>query len=110
PRSVYQALVDPTRHSAFTGAPAEMKAAPGGAFSHYAGSLSGFVVALEPDRRIVLAWRADSWPAGAYSIAQFVLRKVANGTRLEFDQFGIPAGDFADIRQGWKTYYWEPLK
>jgi activator of HSP90 ATPase len=110
PRDVYRAIVDPEEHEAFTGASAKMEPRPGGKFSHYDGSLAGFVVDLQPDARIVLAWRSGDWPEGAYSIAQFLLKKVKGGTRLEFSQFGIPAGDFKDISSGWRTYYWEPLK
>jgi len=110
PKEVYEALVDPEVHELFTGDSAELDPRVGGRFRHYGGSLEGVVVDLEKDRRIVLAWRSTGWPKGHYSIAQFLLAKVAGGTRLTFEQFGIPAGDFADIADGWKTYYWAPLK
>ncbi len=55
-------------------------------------------------------WRSTEWPKGHYSIAQFQLQKVAGGTRLTFEQYGIPSGDFQDIAEGWKTFYWAPLK
>ncbi|MCI4372284.1 MAG: SRPBCC domain-containing protein [Thermoplasmata archaeon] len=110
PHHVYTTLVDAKEHAKFSGAAARLVAKPGGRFSHYDGSLEGFVVHLEKDRRIVLAWRSSGWPAGHYSIAQFVLTKVAGGTRLEFSQFGIPASDFASISDGWRQYYWAPLK
>jgi activator of HSP90 ATPase len=110
PKTVYEALVDPKIHATFTGETARMDPKVGGRFEHYGGSLSGVVLVLEPGRRIVLAWRSSGWPAGHYSIAQFELLRVAGGTRLKFDQYGIPAGDYQDIADGWKTYYWAPLK
>ncbi len=110
PRAVYQALVDPKEHAKFTGADARMVARPGGAFTHWDGSLEGFVVHLVKDRRIVLAWRSSEWPEGHFSIADFQLTKAGHGTRLEFNQYGIPSSDYADIADGWKQYYWEPLK
>jgi len=110
PHAVYTALVDPKEHATFSGGAAKMVAKPGGRFEHYDRSLVGFVVHLEKDRRIVLAWRSTGWPEGHYSIADLSLSKVAGGTRLEFSQFGIPASDFADISDGWRQYYWEPLK
>jgi uncharacterized protein YndB with AHSA1/START domain len=110
PTAVYEALVDPVQHARFTGAPAKISAKAGTAFAMWDGSLTGVVVAVEPGHRLVLAWRSESWPKGHYSIAQFVFTKVRGGTRLTFEQFGIPASDFADIREGWKQFYWDPLK
>jgi activator of HSP90 ATPase len=110
PHAVYTTLVNPREHAKFSGAAARIEAKPGGRFSHYDASLEGMVVHLEKDRRIVLAWRSTGWPEGHYSIADFVLTKVGSGTRLAFSQFGIPASDFADIADGWRQYYWAPLK
>jgi activator of HSP90 ATPase len=110
PHAVYTTLVDPKEHAKFSGAAAKMVARPGGAFSLYDASLVGVVVHLEKDRRIVLAWRSTGWPEGHYSIAEFLLTKAAGGTRVEFSQYGIPASDFADISDGWRHYYWAPLK
>jgi activator of HSP90 ATPase len=110
PHDVYRAIVDPEEHEAFTGAAAELEPKVGGMFSHYDGSLTGVVLDIKPDARIVLGWRSGDWPEGAYSVAQFLFKKVKGGTRIEFSQFGIPTGDFKDISSGWRTYYWSPLK
>lgn len=110
PKDVYQALADPKQHARFTGAPAKMDGRPGGKFSHWAGSLTGIVLELVPPKRIVLAWRSSGWREGAYSIARFEIEKAPGGTRLTFEQYGIPAEDYADIADGWKQYYWTPLK
>jgi activator of HSP90 ATPase len=110
PNDVYDALVDRAQHARFTGASAKISAKVGSAFSLYDRSLTGIVVAAERGRRLVLAWRSEEWPKGHYSIAQFGFTKADRGTRLTFEQFGIPTSDFADIREGWKQYYWEPLR
>lgn len=110
PKDVYDALADPKQHARFTGMPARMQRKPGGKFAHYGDSLTGVVVELVPSKRIVLSWRESSWPEGHHSIAWFELSKVAGGTQLVFEQFGIPVDQFADIADGWKTFYWEPLK
>jgi activator of HSP90 ATPase len=110
PARVYKTLVDPKEHAKFSGGVAHLVPVPGGAFDHYDGSLSGRVVELKKNERIVLAWRASSWPEGQYSIAQFLLKKSGASTRLEFSQYGIPVSDYAGIVDGWKTYYWAPLK
>jgi activator of HSP90 ATPase len=110
PMTVYETLVRASEHAKFTGASARLEAKVGGRFEHYDGSLSGVVVALDPGKRIVLAWRSSEWPEGHHSIADFTLRPVAGGTKVEFAQYGIPASDFDDIADGWRTYYWRPLQ
>ena len=53
----------------------------------------------------------DEWPEEHYSIASFVLKPVKGGsTRLEFTQTGVPEPCIASISDGWKTYYWQPMK
>jgi uncharacterized protein YndB with AHSA1/START domain len=81
----------------------------GSAFSTYGGYISGRQVELVPGERIVQAWRAGSWPAGAYSIAKFVLTEQGGGTKLIFDHTGFPQGTADHLAAGWKTNYWEPL-
>ena len=110
PKAVYHALMDSRSHSEFTGAKARIGSRPGAAFSAYDGSLSGIIVDLVPDRRIVLAWRADSWAEGDYSIARFTLTPAGKGTRVVFEQFGIPSFDYAGVRDGWRDFYWEPMR
>jgi activator of HSP90 ATPase len=110
PEEVYRTLVDSKEHARFTGASARISGRAGTSFELYDRSLTGIVVAAEKGRRLVLAWRSEEWPKGHYSIAQFSFTKVRGGTRLTFEQFGIPASDYADIREGWKQYYWEPLR
>jgi activator of HSP90 ATPase len=110
PRAVYQTLVDPKQHAKFSGHPARLVAKPGGPFSHYGGALEGYVVFLRKDERIVLAWRANSWSTGQYSIADFVLTKVKGGTRVDFTQSGVPTAALASISSGWHEHYWVPLK
>jgi len=110
PKSVYDTLVRASEHAKFTGAAARLEAKAGGRFELWDGSLTGVVVELDPGRRIVLAWRSTEWPAGHYSIADFVLRPSRGGTKLEFSQYGIPSDDYDDIADGWKTFYWDPLK
>jgi len=110
PHEVFESLVDPREHAKFTGASAKLERRIGGKFAHWDNSLQGVVVDLKKDSRIVLAWRSTGWPEGHFSIAQFDLTPARGGTRLVFSQYGIPADDFADIRDGWKQYYWTPLK
>ena len=112
PHEVYEALMDAEKHSQFTGATASISRETGSAFTAYDGALSGTVIELVPDTRIVLSWRApdESWPPEHYTTATFSLEDVDGGTRLTFVQTGVPEQSFNDINEGWQTFYWSKLE
>lgn len=89
--------------------PVEISREPGGAFSAFGGYISGRQIELIAGQRIVQAWRAASWPAGAYSIARFELAADGAHTKLVFDHTGFPQGDADHLLTGWNGNYWEPL-
>lgn len=111
PHQVYEILTDSRRHARLTGAPARISRRIGGVFTAFGGGLSGTTLDLVADRKIVLAWRADDWPAGHHSRVTFTLRRLATGgTRLRLYQSGVPAAQAAGVNEGWIRYYWAPLK
>lgn len=110
PRDVYEALMDPRKHSKFTGAPTKIVRKVGGKFSIMGGGLGGFFLEMIANKKIVQAWRDDDWPKGHYSLATFTLSPVRGGTKLDFEQIGVPDKNYREISQGWKQYYWKPMK
>jgi activator of HSP90 ATPase len=110
PQRIYAALIESKRFAAFTGAPADIHAEVGGAFSCFNGIISGRNVELVPNERIVQAWRVANWPPGVYSIAKFELKTQGSGTRLIFDHSGFPEDAREHLAQGWKARYWDPLQ
>jgi activator of HSP90 ATPase len=90
--------------------PPEISRETGGAFSLFAGYITGRQVELVPNERIVQAWRAGGWAPGIYSIARFELVEQGSGTRIVFDHTGFPKGDADHLAAGWKGNYWEPLE
>ena len=112
PHDVYEALMDSGKHSQFTGAKASISREVGGTFTAYDGALSGTILELVPDAKIVQSWRGsdDGWVPGHYSTATFTLEAVDGGTRLTFVQTGVPEQSFEQISQGWQTYYWAKMK
>jgi len=108
---VFGALINEKRHAKFTGDAAVISRKVGGAFTCYGGYISGINLELVPAKRIVQAWRSQTWPEGMFSIVTFALKRSKGGrTRLSFTQVGVPVSDFKDISKGWRTYYWKPLK
>ncbi len=110
PHEVYEALMDAKKHSTFTGGPAKISREVGGKFTIYDGEIEGENLELVPDKKIVQSWRYSDWPKGHYSKVTFSLDTIDAGTRLTFTQNGIPDDKYEDIKQGWKDYYWGPMK
>ncbi len=73
PARVYAALTDAAEFARATGAPAEIGASEGSAFSNFGGMIHGRSVELVPSTRVVQAWRVKAWEAGLYSTVRFEL-------------------------------------
>jgi len=110
PHAVYEALMDEKKHAAFTGGEAKISRKIGGRFTIYGGEIEGKNLELVPDQKIVQSWRYNDWPKGHYSTATFSLEPTTKGTRLTFTQTDVPNDKYEDIQQGWKDYYWAPMK
>jgi activator of HSP90 ATPase len=110
PHDVYEALMDSGKHSQLTGSKASISRKTGGRFTAFDGYSEGTNLELVPDRKIVQTWRASDWPEGHYSRVIFSLKGTEYGTFLAFYQKDVPEEQYDDIYQGWKDYYWTPLK
>lgn len=107
---VYEALMDSGKHSQFTGGTADISRETGGRFTAFDGYSEGINLELVQDRKIVQTWRAGDWPKGHYSQVTFLLENSEDGARLTFTQTGVPEEQYEDISQGWRDYYWKPMK
>jgi len=90
-------------------APTRIDAQAGGAFSLFGGYVTGRMLELVANARVVQAWRAGSWDAGLYSIANYVLVQRGESTRLVFDHTGFPNAAARHLAEGWHVNYWLPL-
>ena len=109
PSRIYEALTNSTRFAELTGAPASGDGIEGAAFSGFGGHITGRHVELVPNRRVVQAWRAKTWPDGVYSIVKFELTADGNGTKLVFEHSGFPEDAKEHLSQGWHANYWEKI-
>ena len=109
PERIFHVLLDAKDFAAFTGMPATIDPAPGGAFSTFGGLIEGRNIEIIADHRIVQAWRPTSWDSGVYSIVHFELKALTSGTTLVLDHTGFPQGDFDHLDPGWHMRYWDPL-
>jgi activator of HSP90 ATPase len=110
PQRIYEILLDSKQFAAFTGMPANIDSAAGGAFSMFGGMIVGRNVELITNQRIVQAWRPTHWDPGVYSVVKFELKLQRSGTMLILDHSGFPEGDYDSLFKGWGVRYWDPLK
>jgi activator of HSP90 ATPase len=112
PKEVYEAIIDEKKHAEFSQSAAKIDSKVGGAFSAYDGYNHGKILELIADEKIVIALRhdEDDWPEDHFTTVTIQLRKIREGTRLNFTQTGVPVQHLGHLSQGWKDYYWEPIK
>ncbi len=111
PGRIYGVLTDARQFSEMSGgAPTEIDAKPGGAFSCFGGMIQGRNLECAAGERLVQAWRAQPWEPGAYSVVRFELRPDGNKTHLTLDHTGFPEGQADHLDKGWHENYWEPLR
>jgi uncharacterized protein YndB with AHSA1/START domain len=111
PAAVYRVLTQSEDFAKMTGGrAASIDKEAGGAISLFGGDIRGRNIELTPGKRVVQAWRSQTWPEGVYSIIRFELAEEGNGTRLVFDQAGHPEEATVMLEGGWSQLYWEPMK
>ncbi|HJW41642.1 MAG TPA: SRPBCC domain-containing protein [Rhizomicrobium sp.] len=90
--------------------PASIDPTEGGAFALFGGFIQGRNVELVPGKRIVQAWREESWDKGAYSLVRFAFEDRSAGCRIVFDHTGFPKGAGGHLSSGWYADYWDPMR
>ena len=110
PEEVFELLMDGKKHAAFSGSPARISRKAGGSFSAYDDYATGKNIEIVPGKKIVQEWRASDWEEGVFSIATFVISKSGSGAKLVFTQTGVPEGSVDEISEGWREFYWGPMK
>jgi activator of HSP90 ATPase len=111
PKEVYQAYVDPKKHSVFTGSEATGKPVVGGKFTAWDGYISGKFLELEEGKRVVQEWMSTDFPEGASpSTLELTFREVPKGTEIVMVHSNVPKDQEDETAEGWTEFYWEPMK
>jgi activator of HSP90 ATPase len=106
PKDVYNALTNETMLEIWTGEPAEMKPVPNTGFSLWGGSISGFNLEFETNKKIVQRWFFDDVED---SIVTMKLHPHKKGTSLELLHTNIPDEAYDNISEGWDEDYFGAL-
>lgn len=111
PLEVYDAYVSPARHAAFTGQGATGTPRVGGEFTAGDGYITGKYLELEKGKRILHEWTTTEWPEGyPPSLLELTLKAKGRKTEVTMVHSKVPAEQAKYYAEGWKEWYWGPLK
>jgi activator of HSP90 ATPase len=111
PEAIYEAFTDPRKHTEFTGSKATGKVKVCGKFTAWDGYIFGRYLEFEKGKRLVQEWQTTEWPDG-YPPSKFELtfNPVPEGTEVSMVHSDIPLEQKDELADGWKDFYWKPLK
>jgi activator of HSP90 ATPase len=94
------------------GTKTSMTRRPKGKFTVFGEYCHGYNIELKENKSIEQAWHFQEagWPDDYFSTCLFVLEKSPKGTKLTFTQKGVPEQAYQGLKEGWYTYYWEPMQ
>lgn len=112
PGEVYNLIMDQEKHADFTDSGVIMSKEINGKFEIFDGYCSGYNIELVEGQKIVQAWHfeEDGWPKDHFTICTFLFEKEGDKTKLLFKQTDIPEHKVEALKDGWKDYYWKPMK
>ena len=110
PAKIYDAWLNGTHHSAFTGSLATCDPKVGGKFTAWDGYIWGSNLELHTNQRILQSWRTSEFPEGSPdSRLEIILEPTTRGTKLILRHNNIPDGQGQGYQQGWQDFYFNPL-
>jgi activator of HSP90 ATPase len=112
PEKIYNMLMDPEKHAAFTGSKASIEPNVSGKFTVFDGYCHGYNIDLIEGRKIVQAWHfaEDGWPEEHFTICTFDIEPAGSKTKLKFRQTRVPEHKVALLKNGWREFYWDAMK
>jgi activator of HSP90 ATPase len=115
---IFSCFTDAGKMAAYTRAPAEADARPGGRLAMFAGSVEGTFVAVDAPRRLEMHWRFTSWANDVTSRVVVEVEEPERGAvTLRLRQTGVPREDrfgngevAAMTERGWRERVLGPIR
>lgn len=109
--AIYHAWLDSKSHSAFTGGDAEIEAKVNSSFTAWNGYITGQILELDTDKRILQSWRTVEFDEDDEdSILEVKIEDLEDGhSRLTLTHSNLPAGTGKKYKDGWKENYFDPM-
>ncbi len=109
--TVFRAWLNSREHTAFTGGKASIKPEEGSSFTAWDGYISGEVLGIEENSRILLSWRTSEFPEDADdSLVEILFRDSPQGCMFTLRHSSIPQGDGEKYHKGWQEHYLTPMQ
>lgn len=109
-KEVYAAWLSSEEHSSFTGSLASIQEELNSQYSAWAGYISGKILGLEKDKRILTSWRTtDFHDSHEDSLLEIELSDTSKGCKLYLKQWNIPEGMGGRYMKGWDDNYFQPM-
>lgn len=113
-KTVYDAWLSSEKHSAMTGSPAVINNIVGNKFTAWDGYIQGVLLSVNPSHcSIEQLWHANEpgWPTSSPSTVTIHIKTNGkNSCKLYLKHKDVPSEHMDAIYQGWKDYYWNPMK
>ena len=111
PEKLYALLLNSKLMSDIHQGKTTMSKRANGKFIVFNGYCHGYNIELVEGKKIVQAWHfaEDGWPDDHFSVCTFLLEPKTKGTKLAFTQSDVPTTAYDALKEGWYTYYWNPL-
>lgn len=108
---LFKAWLTSKQHSAFTGGNAKVSAKVGGKFTAWDGYITGKNLELKANKKIVQSWRTSEFADNAPdSVLEITFEEKNGKTKLNLYHYDLQKGDAKKYRDGWRDYYFEPMK
>ncbi len=108
PEDVYACLTNPFTIELWSDMPAKMEAKEGTEFEMFEGDISGKILELVPNKKVVQQWYFGVQEEP--SIVTFKIHQDKAKVSLEMRHTNIPDEAYDEITEGWKKYYLGRIK
>ncbi|KAJ3409168.1 Sec63 [Chytridiales sp. JEL 0842] len=107
---LYDTLLNPQRVQIWSRGAATIAPTVGAEIALFGGNVTGKVLELEKDKKIVMTWKLKSWPAGHFSKVTMTFETQRESVKLKVAQSDVPIGEVDTVRRNWENYYWNGIK
>jgi activator of HSP90 ATPase len=108
---LYNTFFDPNRLRVWTRSGNSVcNPVPGTEYAVFDRNVTGKILSVDPNKKIVMTWRLRTWPANHFSKVEILLEEGSGSTMLKLKQTEVPIGEKEITTRNWAAYYWNPIK
>ncbi|CAJ0637509.1 4371_t:CDS:10, partial [Entrophospora sp. SA101] len=106
---IYETLLDPGRVTVWTRSRPDIFRLVGSKFNLFDGNITGTILELIPNEKIVQTWRLKSWTEDHFSTVTLRFEQSNDHTVIHLTQEGIPVEEVDTVQHNWENYYWNAI-